>query len=395
MTFWQFLKSIWLYFFFSTDDLYTKTLVCPAVETIDKHPEHKELGDYFNAIMAKKQNKEILHVLDGQDVFQKTSDSNVMIYTNLVPKENIEYDLKAMRTHKYLAKMQNREHKMVTDFLSTKCVLLDQQYYFFMNEESMVDGAMPGIFERDQRMFRDFENLAFRLDFYNRILDKLNEVVYAGYKFTKLLKGQVLFKIQKVDANPPRVYDPIFDIYYWTEKSKVEPTEETPNPPQDRFDLLLTVLLILDIEFDYFHFKMKRFANQKTLLLQPEVVEEAKFPDSVPQMDKTGKGNVSELIMFTSSAFDMSISLNDSPKEIQIVRDLLEYFKRVLLILNKETGLTELQYKTYSEFLGGLVTACLNDQNILAAPALDSLVDFNLNLLLKLVQHQEVKDKII
>jgi hypothetical protein len=209
------------------------------------------------------------------------------------------------------------------------------------------------------------------------------------------LKGQILFRKLKVDAAPPRLYDPLFDIYYWTEKSKPEPTEDNPNPPSDRFDLLLTVLLILDIEFDFYLYSTRKFANNKILLLDQTVLKEAKFPESVAQLNNENRRNIPSLIMFVSSAFDMSISLSDSQKEIDIAREMFEFFKRALFILNKGKGMKELEYKTYTEFFGGLITACLNDQNIIGEPAMDPLIDFNLDLLVKLVEKQNVDEMLL
>ena len=392
------MKSIWLYFFFSDKDLTLSSLKCPAIETIDQNPENKQLSEYFNTIISKKQDGDILHRFNDQDVFEKKSDPSVMIYTQAIPVENIEYDLQAMRTHKYLSTIQKADHMMVTEFKEINCVKLEEKFYFFMNEETKCDGVMPGIYQRNADMFKDFHDLAFRLDFFNRILDKYDSVVKAGYKFDKILKGQILFRTLEVEADPPRIYDPLFDIYYWTSQAKPKPTKEIPNPPSDRLDMLIISLLILDLEFDYMFSLLKGKSDPQIMYISEEILQESEFPESVTQIDDETKKSIPKLIMFISSVFDMTVSLKDSRKDVNIARELISFLRRVLVTLNKNNGMTGKELETYSMFLGGMVTACLNDQNILDTPHLEPIIDINLELLEKLVQHehpQTVKESLV
>ena len=391
MSFWNILKSIWFYFFFSDKDLTLSTLHCPAIETIDQNPDNKKLSEYFNVIIAKKQDGDILHRFNDQDVFEKKNDPTTMIYTQAIPKENIEYDLQAMRTHKYLSKIQTKDHMMVTEFKEINCVMLEKKFYFFMNEETKCDGVMPRVYERDTQLFKDFHHLPFRLDFFNRILDKYDSIVKAGYKFDKILKGQILFRTLKVEAEPPRIYDPLFDIYYWTSQAKPKPTQDNPNPPTDRLDMLIITLLIIDLEFDYMFTVNKNNADPKYMFISEQVLQEAEFPESVTQIDDQTKKSIPKLIMFISSVFDMTVSLQDSRKDVDIARELISFLKRVLIVLNKNNGMTGSELETYSMFFGGLVTACLNDQNILKTPDLEPIIDINIEILENLVEHEDPK----
>ena len=312
-----------------------------------------------------------------------------MIYTQAIPVENIEFDLQSMRTHKYLSDIQNKDHLMVTELKEVRCVMMEKKFYFFMNEETKCDGAMPGVYEHNTQLFEDFKDLPFRLDFFNRILDKFNSVVNVGYKFEKILKGQILFRTLKVDANPPRIYDPLFDIYYWTVNAKPISTKENPNPSTDRLDMLMIALLIIDLEFDFLFKLTKNKSDPKFMTISEEIIKEAEFPESVTQLDQETIKSVSKLILFTSSIFDLTDSLEESRKDINIARDLISFLKRVILIMGKNSRMNKTQYETYSMFFGGLVTACLNDQNILKVPDLGPIIDINIEILEKLIDHED------
>jgi hypothetical protein len=395
MTFWQFLQSIWLYFFAVPNELTLETLKCPPVETLDRDPKNKALSNYFNTIITKKKDGDILHRFNDQDIFQKTSDPDTMIYSQAIPLENIEYDLQAMRIHKEISDVQSSKRMIVTELKEIRCVMLQKEFYFFMNDETKCDGAMPGVLERDPIMLKDFRITPFRLDFYNRILDKFNEFVKLGYKFKKLLKGQILFRKIDIEGVPPRLYDPMFDMYYWTTTDKVEPTEENPNPPTDRFDIFMVTLVLMQIEFDFHFTRTKNTAADKVANISEEILNEAKFPENLSKIDMKTRKSVPKLIFFTSSVLDMTISIEDSASDIQVAREMLEFFTRLILVFGKQRGMSESEYNTTKMFFESLVSACMNNENIIKRPNLDYMIQQNLESLEHLIDKEKVSETIV
>jgi hypothetical protein len=395
MTFWQFLKSIWFYFFAVPNELTLETLDCPAVEILDRNPKYKSLSTYFNTVITKKKDGDIFHRFNDQDIFQKTSDPDTMIYTQAIPKDNIEYDLQAIRTHKEISDIQKKNRMIVTELKDIKCVFLDKEFYFFMNDETRCDGAMPGVFERNKDMLKDFRLVPFRLDFYNRILDKFNELVKLGYKFDKLLKGQILFRIINIEGDPPRLYDPLFDIYYWTSKDVVEPTEKNPNPVTDRFDIMMVTLVIMQLEFDYHFTKTKNTAKDSVCYIKEEDLDTAKFPENLNKIDMKTRVSIPKLMFFTSSVFDMTITLDDSKADIEIAREMLHFFARLILVLGKQRGINESEHNSMKKFFDSLVNECMNDENILKRPDLSVLIQNNLEMLEHLIEKEKVSEKLV
>ena len=352
MWLWKFLKSLFLYFTFSSDELERENLVCPQVFELSKSEDYKELDEYFTKLIELKEQNNVSREFNGQDIFFLESEPEKMVYTKLVLEEGLDKDLRVMRVHKELSAHQDSSTPYVTEFFKSRCVQLEKDLYYFMNDESRVYGSMAYGFQDDPRLKMDFSLTALRLDFYNRVLDKFRLFTYSDYKFDYLLKSQILYKVNQTGGPAAiRTYDPFFDLFYW-----ITPLNEINGQGSgQRFDLLLIAKVLLELEFDFLYTympdiskeeikKMKLNAGDKDpnkleerltgmYILPESIFGQAKFPDSCQRIPKKNRRIVQNLFIEFDRLTKMTNTLQDSEKEINAIRDLLGFLARSVSLL--------------------------------------------------------------
>ena len=386
MYFWNLLKSLWVYMTFSDTGFSKETLVCPRRETLGKKESEKDLNDYFVSIIDKKQKHQVEHEFNAQDVFLKEGEPETMIYTQVVLEEGIDQDLRVMKLHKKFSQLQDPNRMYVTEFKETYCVQLEDDIYFFMNEETKCDGTFQRAFFNNKELLEDFNNVLLRLDFYNRILDKFQAFLSSGFKFDKLFKGQILYRTLEVKGNLPRAYEPLFDIYYFISKFNPTSSEEIDSTSQ-RFDFLLMTLLIFNIEIDYY-FSSKGIFEPKDFVIPEDIFSAVEFPKVPTKVTDKEQRSFPAIFLLISSAFDITVTIQDSPGQLVLIRDFLDYLNKVLMLMNKNTsGVSPELKKGYGRFFGRIVEACHNDENILKNPNMDLLINSNLELLEEMNDH--------
>ena len=348
MWLWNFLKSILLYFTFSSDELQRENLICPLVSELTTSPDYKDLDSFFIHLMSLKQEKKVAREFNSQDVFFLDTDPKNMVYTQLVLEEGLDDDLRVMRVHKELSAHQDESTPFVTHFEVSRCVRLEKDIYLFMNDETRVNGSMQRAIAEDPRIKKDFALTALRLDFYNRILDKFRLFTYSNYKFDRLLKSQILYQVN--DTGGPaalRSYDPLFDLLYWVTPLQGIRGDESG----ERFDLLLVAKVLLQIEFDFiFQYQPEISTNEIAKLKnqpsskEPHQVEAglkgfyiipesifslAGFPDSCDKMPLKDRKIVQKLIVYIDMLMQLTDTLQNSQKQVAAMRDMLGFLSKV------------------------------------------------------------------
>lgn len=355
MWLWKFLKSLFLYFTFSSNELERENLTCPKVSELSSSPEYEELDKLFSELIMLKEENKISREFQSQDVFFLDSEPDKMVYTQLVLEEGLDEDLRVMRIHKELSAHQDSSTPYVTEFITSRCVKLEDDLYYFMNDESRVYGSMAFPFQDDPRLKIDFALTALRLDFYNRVLDKFRLFSYSDYKFTALQKSQILYKVNQTGGPAAiRTYDPFFDLLYWiTPLNGIDGNESG-----QRLDLFFIAKVLLQLEFDFLYIYMPEITQKEIKKMQlnpgdedpkelearlsgvyilPESVTKiAVFPDSCEKMPLKDRRIVQKLFDYLDSLLKVTDTLQNSEKQINAIRDLLGFLARSVNLIFKQ-----------------------------------------------------------